>query len=265
MRKGFIEEVTWPESWRSIWISDIKMSWWIWRTEWTKGTFGNRKVTHFWRPVRSLSKVWCVRGSMWMWKGVEQTKQDRRSAKFPTALPVQAQESALASLIFMAFEYESDKIDFLAAGSGLVLKCRRMRQWDKVGRDRNSSGTMEWHQRWKGRGRVTAYMKDMTWEIQEWKEPKMVMPLTACISYLSQLIKIFYINADLLISLWAPGNSAHVICLSKWIRQTLGKCFLDKWLELRFGLVMAAGLLVEIMWFFGTFWNLGMSLFQCNF
>ena len=58
-----------------------------------------------------------------------------------------------------------------------------------------------WQQRQKGRSSVSAYMNNTPWEMQEEEEPKMEMPLTVYISYLSQLIKIFCMNTDLLVSL----------------------------------------------------------------
>lgn len=45
---------------------------------------------------------------------------------------------------------------------------------------------------------MSAYVNDMPWEMQEKEEPKMEMPLTVYISYLSQLIKIFCMNTDLI-------------------------------------------------------------------
>ena len=63
---------------------------------------------------------------------------------------------------------------------------------------------MGWPQRRKGRGSVLAYMNDTTREVQQQEEPKVEMPLIACVSYLSQLINIFYTNTHLLVSLRAP-------------------------------------------------------------
>lgn len=63
---------------------------------------------------------------------------------------------------------------------------------------------MGWPQRRKGRGGVSACMNDTTWEVREPEGLKVERPLTACVSYLSQLINIFYINTHLLISLRAP-------------------------------------------------------------
>lgn len=58
---------------------------------------------------------------------------------------------------------------------------------------------------------MTASVKDRTWEMPEREEPKVEMLLAACILYLPQFIKIFYINMISSLDCELPEDRAYVI------------------------------------------------------
>lgn len=96
---------------------------------------------------------------------------------------------------------KSDNMGYSAAGGGLVLGGRRMRQ---AVTSREVIALVQEQGREQVNHRVAAEMKrkgqcdspgeGQTREISEREEPKMEMSLTACLLYLPQLTKICYIT-----------------------------------------------------------------------